>query len=223
MKLRTRIVDCFRAAAAEPDPDAKKKLLTFHVVGAGFTGVEMAGELAEYAPFLCRSFEIDRSLVTICNLDILPRVVPNLPEKLSAKIQRRLEKMGVRVLLGDGVTQVGADFIEYTYSHKTYRDTANTVIWVAGIEGSGITLEAASKLPSTGRGRINTDAHLRSVEDGSVYIAGDNMFYIPEGESAPVPQMVENCEQSSHTIAHNLYCAITGDGEPEQYAPKFTA
>jgi NADH dehydrogenase FAD-containing subunit len=83
--------------------EEKRRLLTFFVVGAGFTGVEMAGELAEYVPILCDSFEVERKFVSISNVDFLPRVVPNLPEKFSDKIQRRLEKMGVTVRLNTKV------------------------------------------------------------------------------------------------------------------------
>ncbi|MEL7655846.1 MAG: FAD-dependent oxidoreductase, partial [Bacillota bacterium] len=71
--LKDHIHNMFRKAAAETEPDERKKLLTFYIVGAGFTGVEMAGELAEYVPILCENFEIDRKEVTICNVDILSR------------------------------------------------------------------------------------------------------------------------------------------------------
>ncbi len=102
----------FRKAALETHPEARKKLLTFYIVGAGFTGVEMAGELGEYAPILCDKFEIDRSEVTICNVDILSRTIPNLPEKLSNKVEKRMKKMGIRVMLNTGVVRVGNDFVE---------------------------------------------------------------------------------------------------------------
>ena len=93
--LKEHIHDMFRRAAGEADPNEKKRLLAFHIVGAGFTGVEMAGELAEYIPVLCDEYEIDRDLVSVSDIDILPRTVPTLPEKLSFKVQRRLVKMGV--------------------------------------------------------------------------------------------------------------------------------
>jgi NADH dehydrogenase len=222
--LRERIQNCFRKASSETDEAVKRHLLTFYIVGAGFTGVEMAGELAEYAPFLCDVMEVDPKLVSIYNVDALPRVVPNLPEKLSEKIRRRLEKMGVRVVLNAKVMEVGESSIELEKDGVRTKYDAGTVIWVAGIEGAEVAQKAAESLPGKGRGRLVTDKFLRSIDDPAVYIAGDNIFYIPEGEKAPVPQMVENCEQSSDTIAHNIWCAVTdteGEKAQEEYRPRF--
>ena len=70
-------------------------------------------------------------------------------------------------------------------------------------------------------GRIKLDKYLRSVDDENVYVVGDNMLYTPEGSDTPVPQMVENCEQSAKTAARNIAVAITGEGEMEEYKPKF--
>lgn len=221
VNLREHIHDVFRKAARETNMEAKKRLLTFYIVGAGFTGVEMAGELAEYAPILCKNFEIDRNLVTIRVVDLLSRTVPVLPEKLSEKVERRLRKMGVDVILGTGVVAVGEDFIETKINDKVTRTQADTIIWAAGIEGSDITNEAAKTLESAGRGRIKVDSSLKSLTDDNVYVVGDNMFYIPEGEERPVPQMVENCEQSAKTAANNIYARITGNKEVEAYKPTF--
>jgi NADH dehydrogenase len=219
--LKERIMNCFRRASEETNEETKRKLLSFYVVGAGFTGVEMAGELAEFVPVLCDMLEIDRRLVAIYNVDFLPRVVPNLPEKLSEKIQRRLEKMGVNVMLNTRVVEIGEAYIDLEFEGRKSRNTAGTVIWVAGIESAGVTQQAAEAIPSQKRGRLIADATLKSTGDDHVYIAGDNIFYIPEEQKDPVPQMVENCEQSADTVAHNLYCVITESGTPEEYRPKF--
>lgn len=224
IRLRERIQNCFRQASSESDEEEKRKLLSFYIVGAGFTGVEMAGELAEYVPVLGALLEVDRKLVTMNNVDFLPRVVPNLPEKLSDKIQRRLEKMGVTVRLGTKVVEIGEDFIMLEKDGVRSRETAGTVIWVAGIEGAAIAQQAGELISGQKRGRLTADCYLRSVDEQSVYIAGDNLFYIPEGEKNPVPQMVENCEQSSDAIAHNIHAAVTGradKAEMEEYKPKF--
>lgn len=218
--LRDHIQKTFRDAAKITDPEEKRRKLTFHVVGAGFTGVEMIGELAEYAPELCRKFEIDINDVTLANVDMLPRPVPNLPENLSAKVAKRLEKMGVQLMLGVGVVGIGKDFIKVKKGEEILTFPTNTVIWAAGIEGSDITNDATTKIAAKGRGRLEVDPYLRSVEDDSVYVIGDNMFFIPEGEERPVPQMVENAEHSATTCAKNLHAQITG-GSLEKYDPKF--
>lgn len=221
VRLKERIHDCFRKASAELDGAQKKKLLTFFVVGAGFTGVEMIGELAEYVPVLCDRYEIDPSLVSLNNVDVLPRVVPSLPERLSAKVQARLEKMRVRVLLNTKVVEIGEGFIDLEREGERARNEVGTVIWVAGIESADITMQIGCSLPNQRRCRLEADEFLRSTKDQNIFIAGDNLLFTPEGDTAPVPQMVENCEQSADVVAHNLRCALTGKGEMEKYEPKF--
>lgn len=219
--LKDRIHEMFRAAACERNIEKKRKLLTFYIVGAGFTGVELAGEMAEYAPILCDQYEIDRNLVSIYDVDILPRTVPILPEKLSDKVEKRLTKMGVTVKLNTGVVGIGEDFIELKSGDNVTKHVAGTVVWTAGIESSDVTKNASEVLESAGRGRIKVDKFLRTLDREEVYVVGDNMMYIPEGETMPVPQMVENCEQSAHTAAHNIISAITGKKEMEEYKPSF--
>lgn len=217
--LKEHIEDIFRKASRETDPIEKKRLLTFYVVGAGFTGIEMVGELAEYVPILCDKFEVDRSMVTIYDVDILPRIVPILPEKLSVKIEKRLAKMGVGIKLNAGVVSIGEDFIEIKNGETVAHESAGTIIWTAGIESAEIAGKAGKVLQSARRGRIQTDAFLRSVDDDSVYVVGDDILYTPEGEEAPVPQLVENCEQSAGVAAKNIVCAVTGVGEMVAYKP----
>lgn len=220
IRLKERIESCFRKAGRIADLEKRRLLLSFYVVGAGFTGVEMIGELAEFVPILCKKFEIDPADVTMVNVDILPRAVPILPEKLSAKVEKRLAKMKVRTMYGCGVKEIGADFIGIEQNGSIVRKPAGSVIWAAGIESAEITAEAAKTLASQGRGRIKVDPFLRAEGRDDVYVVGDNMFYIPEGSQTPVPQMVENCEASSHQVVKNLTNAIRG-GEQTPYRPSF--
>ena len=219
--LRDRIHDCFRLAADEPNAQKRQELLTFYVIGAGFTGVEMIGELAEYVPVLCERFHIKREDVKLVNVDGLSRAVPVLPEKLSAKVERRLKKMGVEVLLNANVVEVGENFIKMKEGEEVKQYTAGTIVWTAGIESAELTAEAAKEVKSAGRGRIEVDAYLRSVDYENVYVIGDNMFYTAPGEENPVPQMVENAEHSADAAANNIAVAITKKGKLEEYAPKF--
>lgn len=221
VKLRDRIHDCFRLAADETDINKKKELLSFYVVGAGFTGVEMVGELAEYTPILCKRFGIDREDVTIVDVDGLSRPVPILPEKLSNKVDKRLRKMGVDVVMNASVVGVGENFIKLRKGDEVSEHVAGTVIWTAGIESSEITASIAKEVKSGGRGRIEVDEYLRSVDHENVYVIGDNMLFTAPGQERPVPQMVENAEHSAAAVARNIIVAITGEGERESYNPKF--
>lgn len=219
--LRERIHSCFRQAMGQPDQEERKRLLSFYIVGAGFTGVEMAGELAEYTEVLCREYGIKKEEVSLFEVDILSRTVPILPEKLSQKVEKRLKKMGVTLMLDTGVTFIGQEYMELKKKEQVIRCDTGTVIWTAGIESAKITGEAAKELSSSNRGRIKVGKYLNTFEHKEVYVIGDNMMYIPEGEEAPVPQMVENCEQSAHTAAHNIAAAISGHMEQEEYKPSF--
>ncbi|NLK00727.1 MAG: NAD(P)/FAD-dependent oxidoreductase [Clostridia bacterium] len=221
VNLRDLIINRFREAVTVTDEEERRRLLTFHVVGAGYTGVEMAGELAEYVPILCDRFEVDREEVSIFNVDLLSRVCPTLPEKLSNRVQRRLEKMGVTMQLNTRVAEIGPDFIDLDYKDEVTRHTAGTVIWVGGIESAQVTTKAGEVLPGDRRGGLKTDKYLRSEADESVYVAGDNLNYKAEGDSEPVPELVENCEQSSSIVAHNIHSSITGRGELKDYKFQF--
>ena len=219
--IRHKMENLFIQASRTPDEIDRRKMLSFYVVGAGFTGVEMAGELAEYIPFACSNFEIDPDEVSISIIDILDRTIPNLPENLSTKVEKRLRKMGVNIILKTNVISIGPDYIETKCNDLVCRNPAGIVIWGAGIESADITGEAAKDLKSARRGRLETDPYLRSLDDESIYVIGDNLLYIPEGEVNPVPQVVENCEHSASTASHNIHVAITEKGEMEKYKPSF--
>lgn len=219
--LKDHIHNSFRKASCEINPEERRRLLTFYTVGAGFTGVEMIGELAEYVPILCEKFDIDKKEVTLVDVDGLTRPIPNLTEKLSAKVARRLEKMGVKLIMSALVTRIGQDFIELKQGEQVTQYKAGTVIWAAGIQSNDVVQKTSDSLEVTRGGRVQVDAYLRSSKNENVFVVGDNMYYVAEGEERPVPQMVENCEQSADTAAHNIAVAVSGAGELEQYKPKF--
>ncbi len=219
--LREHIHETFRKASRETNREERRRLLTFYVVGAGFTGVEMIGELAEYIPILCEKFNIERDEITLVDVDGLSRPIPNLTEKLSAKVARRLEKMGVKLIMNALVTRIESDSIELKLQDKTTKIKAGTIIWAAGIQSNDVIQKTGDTLEVTRGGRIQVDSYLRSTKAEHVYVIGDNMYFVAEGEERPVPQMVENCEQSSEVAAHNLACALLGDGKMKEYKPKF--
>ncbi len=218
--LKERILHCFREASRETDPEKRAKLLTFFTVGAGFTGTEMAGELAEWIPFLCRQFAVKREEVTLYMADLLDRVVPTMPAKYCMRCHNRLTKMGVKVMLKHNVVEIGEDFIVLQDGEDLPRIETSTIIWAAGTNGAAIAQKAAETLPGTRRARLEADPYLRSKVDTSVYLVGDVLQFVPEGESDPVPQVVENAEYSAECAVHNILVEITGEGEMEAYSPK---
>lgn len=213
--LREHILNMFRNAAKEKNKDKRKRMLTFVVVGAGFTGIEMIGELGEWKDRLCKDFYIDKSEVKLYVVDALPKILPIFPDKLIKKAEKRLRKLGVDIITGASITQVSQD--EVKLSGNTVIES-NTVIWAAGIEGSDII--GKMEIEQKGRKRIVTNDKLQSVDYDNVYVVGDNIFYIPEGEDKPVPQMVENAEHSADLVSSNIYAQVKGK-DLKSYRPKF--
>ena len=216
VNLREHILNMVRQAALTADKEKRRELLTFVTVGAGFTGVEMAGELGEWKDELCRSFHIDKDEVTLYVVDFAPKVLPMYPDKLVRKAERRLIKLGNELVMNSAVSEIHEDKVVLNKGEKVIN--TRTVIWAAGIEGSDIVDQA--QVEKAGRGRIVTNGHLQAKDYQDVYVVGDNIFYIPEGEERPVPQMVENAEHSAPVVAHNIAVDIKG-GEYKTYKPTF--
>ncbi len=216
VNLREHILNMFRQAALTADKQQRRELLTFVTVGAGFTGVEMAGELGEWKDELCRSFHIDRDEVSLYIVDFAPKVLPMYPDKLIKKAEKRLIKLGNELVMNSAVSEIHEDKVVLNKGEKVIQ--THTVIWAAGIEGSDIVDQAS--VEKAGRGRIVTNGHLQAKDYEDVYVVGDNIFYIPEGEERPVPQMVENAEHSAPVVAHNIAVDING-GTHKIYKPTF--
>ena len=215
VRLKEQIRHSFTEAAKEKDPAARKTKLSFVVVGAGFTGVELIGEMAEYRDELCKEFYIDPSEVRLVVADMAPKILPILPDKLIAKSEKYLRKIGVEIVTGAKITGVGKDRVMLGEGNEI---VADTIIWTAGVEGSD--LVGNLDVQQQGRKRIVTNDKLQSIDHENVYVVGDNIFYIPEGETRPVPQMVENAEHAAPLIAHNIHADITG-GAKKSYKPSF--
>jgi NADH dehydrogenase len=214
IKLREHIPNMFRAAVKERNPERRAEMLTFVVVGAGFTGVEVIGEIAEYTQELCKEFYVDPSEVRLHVVDILEKVLPTLPDPLIEKAAKRLRKLGVSIDLKSKITAVEKHAV-CIGDKKLHSDT---IIWTAGVEGSD--LVGSLDLEQKGRKRIQTNDKLQTMEHDNVYVVGDNIFFIPEGETAPVPQMVENAEAAAPIIAFNIAADIRQE-EKKVYKPTF--
>ncbi|MCG8337426.1 MAG: NAD(P)/FAD-dependent oxidoreductase, partial [Proteobacteria bacterium] len=215
IRLKEHILNMFRLAMKETDDEERKKLLTFVVAGAGFTGVEMVGELAEWVNVLCEKFYIERNEVKLYIVDLLPTILKCLPDKLIKKAEKILKKLDVNIITDVPIACVGKDFV--CLGEKGDIPTY-TCIWTTGIEGSEIVGDM--DIEKKGRKRIIINERLQSVDDPNVYVVGDNMFFIPENDQAPVPQMVENCEHAAPVAAHNIHADVNG-GTHKSYNPTF--
>src|SRR5215204_2435878 len=154
--LRRRILVAFERAERESDPQRRAALLTFVIIGAGPTGVELAGTIAELAQdTLPADFRnVDTHMARVVLIEAGPRVLAGFADDLSAYAQRSLESIGVEVMLGEPVTECTADGV--TYGGK--RLDARTIIWAAGVRAS----RAAEWLdaPADRAGRLKVDPDL---------------------------------------------------------------
>ncbi|MRN55449.1 FAD-dependent oxidoreductase [Paenibacillus monticola] len=215
--LKRQIRDMYTLAAKEKNAAVRRSMLTFVVVGAGFTGVELIGEMAENRDELCKEFYIDPSEVRLVVADMAPKVLPILPDKLIQKAEARLRKLNVEIVTSAKITEVGKGSV--ALGEKNIVD-AHTVVWTAGVEGSELVGTLGDNVQQQGRKRIVTNENLESVDHKNVYVVGDNIFFIPEGETRPVPQMVENAEQAAPVIATNIAADINGTAK-KAYKPGF--
>ncbi|MFC7487729.1 NAD(P)/FAD-dependent oxidoreductase [Knoellia sp. CPCC 206453] len=178
LELRGRIFGAFEWAELATAPAERDRYLTFVVVGAGPTGVEMAGQIAELAHrTLKRDFRaIDTRQARIILLDAAPQVLPSFGDRLGGAAKQRLSKMGIEVELGTKVVGVDSTGIDIEKSDGTHaRIEAMTKVWAAGVQGSelGAMLAAQSdaELDRAGRVKVNPDLTLPGRPD--VYVVGD--------------------------------------------------
>jgi NADH dehydrogenase len=176
--VRTRLLSAFEAAEEEPDPEQRAAWLTFVVVGAGPTGVEMAGQIGELARDTLRSDfrAIDPRAARILLVEAAERVLTTFPASLSAKAARSLEKLGVTVLTGR--TVVGIDDASVTIadaSGNSERIPSRTVVWAAGVTASGLGTRLAELTTAEAdrAGRVTVEPDLTLPGHPEVFAIGD--------------------------------------------------
>ncbi len=180
LELRGRIFGAFELAELATDPAERDRLLTFVVVGAGPTGVEMAGQIAELAHrTLRRDFRtIDPTQARVILLDAAPQVLPPFGEKLGERARRHLNRIGVEVQLGAMVTDLDANGLEVKdRDGQVRRIQAATKVWAAGVQASplGRLLAEQSGAEIDRAGRINVQPDLTLPGHPEVHVVGDMM------------------------------------------------
>jgi len=204
LHIRARILTAFERAEATADPAEQMEWLTFLIVGAGATGVELAGTLAEIARHtLKREFRhIDPATARVLLVEAGPRVLPAFPPSLSAKARRQLERLGVLVRTGHAVT--GLD--ERGACMGEERIAARTVLWAAGVAASplGATLGVAVDRA----GRVPVTAELTVPGHPEVFVVGD-LTAVPDG-TGPVPAIAPAAKQMGSYAAAAIRARLAG-------------
>jgi NADH dehydrogenase len=213
MKIRNHVEHVFYEASKETNPANRKRMLTFVVAGAGFTGIEMIGELLEYRDVMCKKHYIDPKEVRVINIEALPSILPILEEPLRAKAEKYLEKKGCEVMLGQAI--IGAEPGKVLLKSGTIVET-DTFIWTCGVKGSNFA--GSLDVPMGKRNRVECDNGMRSTKYPFVYVVGDNAGLMVDGK--PMAQIVESAHFSAEAAAKNVIADIEG-GERHVFKPNY--
>jgi len=223
LDIRRRILAAFEAAELEDDPAARAAWLTFAIVGAGPTGVEMAGQIAEIArDTLRRDFRtIDPRAARVLLVDQGERVLPAYPPSLSAKAARALERLGVTPLMSWGF--VGIDGAGVTLRHgdgREQRVAARTVVWAAGVEASPLAakLAAATGAELDAAGRVTVERDLSLPGHPEILALGD-MVRVRGAGGAPLalPGVAPVAMQQGRYAAGVVRARARGEGPPPPF------
>lgn len=210
--IRGRILSAFEEAERETNPNRQQALLTFAIVGAGPTGVELAGTIADLAhDTLPRDFRaIDTRCTKVLLVEAGPKVLNGYPDQLSTYASNALEKLGVDISLGTAVTQIEQGAI--TFGER--RVEAKTIIWAAGVRAS----PAAEWLGATAdrNGRIIVESDLSVPGHPEIFAVGDTVaIAVPDGST--VPGIAPAAKQAGAFVGHTIRRRLAGNGERKPF------
>lgn len=204
LAIRRRVLSAFEAAEREPDPARRAEWLSFVIVGAGPTGVELAGTLAEMAHHtLPREFRVARPRDAQVHLvEAGPRVLAAMPEELSVVARRRLERMGVRVHCNARVTGIDAGGVQTGDAHIA----ARTTLWAAGVAASPLGAQLGGACDRAGRVHVQADLSLAGHPE--VFVIGD-LAHV-EQDGVQVPGMAPAAKQMGAHVAAVIRARVAG-------------
>ena len=224
--IRRRVLTAFEQAERETDPVKREPWLTFAVVGAGPTGVEMAGTLAEIAQqTLSAEFRrIDSRMARVILLEGAPRVLGTFTEDLSQRAKEQLEMLGAEVLPGAKVTNITAFGIHYDVMEKQADGSSRavshflptrTVIWAAGVAASplGKALAKSTGCELDRAGRVVVQPDLTIPGHPNIYVVGDlasAKSYLDPENPTPVPGVSPGAKQMGRKAAFNIMRKLKG-------------
>lgn len=199
-----RLEWAFRRAAAVGEGAEREALLTVVVAGGGFTGVELAGELADRLPVLARDVGAPPEAVRIVTVEALPELLSGFSPRLVAEAARALEEKKVHLVLGAPITRVDEQGVELEDGRRI---ASRTVIWTGGVRGHPI---VERRFPCKGRGRAEVDPFLRSPAYPNVYIIGDAAFAVDPRTGRPVAPTAQHAIEQGRVAARNIWAGYTG-------------
>lgn len=213
--IRGRILTAFEDAERETDPEQRAALLTFVIIGAGPTGVELAGTIAELAHQNLRGDfrNFDSRAARVVLVEAGSRVLPSFADSLSAYAHRALEKLGVEVRLSHAVRECDADGVVFDGAKLK----AKTIIWAAGVQASS----AANWLDATAdrARRIKVEADLTIAGHPEIFVIGDTAT-INAWHGEPVPGIAPAAKQQGRHVARTIKARLRGDAHQRPFRYK---
>ena len=207
--VRRRILVAFERAERETDPVRRAARLTFVIIGAGPTGVELAGTIADLArDTLPQDFRnIDTRKARVVLIEAGPRVLAGFPDDLSAYAQASLERLGVEVVLGQPVTDITREGVVYGGTKLA----AKTIIWAAGVQAS----RAAEWLgaPADRASRLQVEPDLTVPGHPDIFAVGDTVT-ISAWNGKPVPGIAPAAKQEGRYVAETIKARLRGETLP---------
>ena len=209
--VRNKVLQAFEQAEAEEDPSRHRDLLTFILVGAGPTGVEMAAALAVLVRSTLQSEfrRIDPARARVVLVDMAPRVLPTFSEDLSTAAKERLQKLGVEVRLGHSVDLIDADGIIVAGE----RIFSKTVIWTAGVAPSPAGKWLNVDTDRAGRVRVQPDLTVPAHPE--IFVVGDTASLDQNGK--PLPGVAQVALQQGRYAGKLIHSRIVGGSTPKPF------
>jgi NADH dehydrogenase len=215
LDIRSRILTALEAAEWEPDPERRLAWLTFVVVGAGPTGVEMAGQIAEITRETRRDFRTaDTAAAQVLLVEIADRVLTGFPPSLSRRAAKSLRSLGVTPLLGHTVSEIDAEAVTMTTADGAVeRRPSRTVVWAAGVQPSSLagSLAEASGADVDHAGRLVVAPDLSLRGHPEVLAIGDMVAVGRDGEVETFPGLAPVAMQQGRHAARAVLARLAGE------------
>jgi NADH:quinone reductase (non-electrogenic) len=218
--IRQKILNAFELAErAETEAEARA-FLTFVIVGAGATGMELAGALAEIARETLRHDfrRIRPEEAVIILMEGGPRVLPSYPEDLSAKAEALVTRLGVEVRKSTFVSNIDANGVDFKHGDTTGRFAAKTVLWSGGVDATGFGKRVAERTQAqtdrAGKIKVNPDLTIPNFPD--IFIAGD-LAALNDEHGKPLPGVAQVAIQQGHYAAKTILARLRGTAAPKPF------
>ena len=209
--IRRKILLAFELAEKETDPEKRPALLTFVLVGAGPTGVEMAGAIGGLAhKTLASDFRhIDPKQALIVLVEALPRILLAFDEKLAKKAHKALNRLGVEVRTNSPVEAIDSEGVVIAGE----RIPAKTVIWTAGVAASPAGRWLGAEIDRAGRVKVDSDTSVPGHPN--VFVIGDTASFTQDGK--PLPGVAQVAIQQGHYVASVIADRVADKAHPQAF------